>query len=111
MRGMASGVLVLEALVLMLATMPMITVYDVAWQVAVPICIGLGAGAVLICAVVGRPVGVVAGSLLQVAAIGLGFVVPAMFVLGVVFGGLWIAAVVLGRRVDAARAARDGAQP
>lgn len=111
MRGMASGVLVLEAVVLMLATMPMIAVYGVAWQVAVPACVGLGVAAVLICGLLGSSAGVVAGSLLQVAAIGLGFVVPVMFVLGVLFGGLWVAAVVLGRRVDAAKAARQRAEP
>lgn len=108
MRGMASGVLVLEAIVLMLVSGPMILVYDVRAAIALPVCLGLGVAAILVCGLLGKPVGVVAGSLLQVAAIALGFVVPIMFVLGTVFGGLWVAAVVLGRRVDEIKAEQSG---
>lgn len=111
MRAMGASVLVLEAVVLMLAMMPMVAVYDVDWPVALVVCIGLGVAAVLTCGLLGKPLGVVAGSVLQVAAIALGFVVPVMFVLGVVFAGLWIAAVVLGRRVNTAQAAHNSAQP
>lgn len=102
---MASGVLVLEAIVLMLASLPMIQVAGVRPAVALPVCLGLGVAAVLVCGLLGRSTGVVAGSLLQVAAIALGFVVPIMFVLGGIFAALWVAAVVLGRRVDALKAA------
>jgi len=105
-RAMGSGVLVLEAIVLMLAAIPMTTLGNVSWQTSVVVCVGLGLAAVLTCGLLGRPAGVVAGSLVQVAAIGLGFVVPIMFVLGAVFAALWVVAVVLGRRVDAAKAAR-----
>jgi hypothetical protein len=92
----------------MLVAAPMITVYDVSPAVALSVCLGLGAVALLTCAMLRSPVGVVLGSLVQVAAVGLGFVVPIMFVLGVVFGALWVAAVVLGRRVDAIKAQRAG---
>ncbi len=47
----------------------------------------------------------VAGWVLQVAAIGLGFVVPAMFVLGGLFALLWATADVLGRKIERERAA------
>jgi uncharacterized membrane protein YciS (DUF1049 family) len=41
-----------------------------------------------------------------VVSLGLGFVVPMMFVLGVVFGGLWAAAYFLGARIDREKAER-----
>lgn len=107
MRGMASGVLVLEGVVLMLVTMPMIALYDVRPGPALAVGLGLGAGAFAICGLLGSRAGVVLGSLLQGAAIGLGFVVPVMFVLGALFAGLWATALVLGAKVDEAKAARS----
>jgi hypothetical protein len=102
---MASGVLALEGVVLMLVTMPMIAVYGVRPGVALPVGLGLGVAAILVCGLLGSKAGVVAGSALQVAAIGLGLVVPVMFVLGAMFAGLWVTALVLGRKVDEAKAA------
>ncbi len=45
------------------------------------------------------------GSVLQLLMIGYAFVVPAMAIVGVIFGALWIAAIVVGRKGEAARAA------
>jgi hypothetical protein len=50
-------------------------------------------------------VGWVLGSLLQVALVGYGFVATPLFFLGLLFMGLWIAAIVVGRKGEAARAA------
>ncbi|MFI6350741.1 DUF4233 domain-containing protein [Streptomyces sp. NPDC050560] len=58
---------------------------------------------VLLCAVLGRPGGLALGWVLQVALVGSGFVVPAMFFLGVAFGGLWWASIHYGRVIDAAK--------
>jgi hypothetical protein len=52
-----------------------------------------------------RRVGWILGSVLQIAMIGYGFVVTPLFFLGAVFLGLWIAAIVVGRKGEAARAA------
>jgi hypothetical protein len=57
-----------------------------------------------LCAVVTRPGGVLLGWALQIALITSGFVVPVMFFLGVVFGGLWWASVHFGRKIDEAKA-------
>ncbi|MFG2300256.1 DUF4233 domain-containing protein [Actinacidiphila glaucinigra] len=65
---------------------------------------------VLLCGMLGRRGGLAVGWLLQAGLIASGFVVPVMFFLGVVFAGLWWAAVHFGRKVDAAKAAR-AAQP
>jgi len=54
----------------------------------------------------GRPGGYAIGWAVQGVSIGLGFVVPAMFFLGVVFGGLWATAYFLGIRIDRERAER-----
>jgi hypothetical protein len=109
MRGMAAGVLALESVVLFLSTPVMIQVSDVDSGPAIAVGLGLAVLAVVLCGLLRYRWAYVAGSLLQVAAVGLGFVVGAMFVLGVVFAGLWAAALVLGRRVDAAKAAHEAA--
>ena len=48
--------------------------------------------------------GWILGSFLQVAMIAYGFVTPPLFFLGALFGGLWVAAIVVGRKGEAARA-------
>jgi hypothetical protein len=58
----------------------------------------------LLCGLVTRPGGVALGWALQIALIAAGFVVPMMFILGVVFAALWWASVHYGRKVDEAKA-------
>jgi len=60
---------------------------------------------------VGRPGGFVIGSVMQVAMIGFGFVEPSFFIIGLVLIGLWVAAIVVGRKGEAARAALLAAGP
>jgi hypothetical protein len=50
-------------------------------------------------------VGWVLGSALQIAVVAYGFIAAPLFFLGVLFTGLWIAAIVVGRKGEAARAA------
>ncbi|GKQ33972.1 DUF4233 domain-containing protein [Streptomyces sp. A012304] len=59
---------------------------------------------VVLCGMVTRPGGVALGWALQVALVAAGFFVPMMFVLGVLFGGLWWASVHFGRKIDEAKA-------
>lgn len=63
----------------------------------------------LLCGMLGRPGGVQLGWALQIALIASGFVVSAMFFLGVCFAGLWWASVRFGRKVDELKAARAAA--
>ena len=58
-----------------------------------------------------RPGGFVFGSLMQIAMIAFGFVEPSFFIIGVVLIGLWVAAIVVGRKGEAARAAFLAAEP
>jgi hypothetical protein len=60
----------------------------------------------LLVGMVGRPGGVQLGWVLQLGLIASGLVVPAMFLLGAVFAGLWWASVHFGRKVDEIKAAR-----
>ncbi|GGV77349.1 membrane protein [Streptomyces gelaticus] len=65
---------------------------------------------VLLCGMITRPGGVQLGWVLQVALVLSGFVVPMMFILGVVFAGLWWASVHYGRKIDEAKARWAAAQ-
>ncbi len=62
-------------------------------------------------ALVRRPGGFVIGSIMQVVMISFGFVVPSFFIIGVVLIGLWVAAIVVGRKGEAARAAMLATEP
>ena len=103
MRSLASIVLAFESVVLALVTPVMISVADVRPAVAVPVCLGLFALALVAAGLLRFQAGYVLGSLVQVGAVGLGFVVPVMFVLGVFFAAFWVAAIVLGRRIEQAK--------
>ena len=101
MRRLCATVLVFEAIVVGLAIPVAITIEHEP-HLAAGVAGGvLVAVAVLLAAVVGRPGqrwALVVGSLLQAAVIATGVVVPAMFVLGVVFAALWAVAIWLGLR-------------
>ena len=49
----------------------------------------------------GRPWGITLGWALQVATLACAFIVPAMLVVGLLFGALWVMALVQGRAMDA----------
>lgn len=55
-----------------------------------------------------RRSGWIIGSILQVGVFAYGFVLTAMFAMGVLYAGLWIAAIVVGRKGEAARARLTG---
>ncbi|HZX02297.1 DUF4233 domain-containing protein [Kribbella sp.] len=107
MRSLASIVLAFESVVLALVTPVMISIAGVRPAVAVPTCLGLFVLALLAAGLLRFQAGYVLGSLVQVGAVGLGFVVPVMFVLGVAFAAFWVAAIVLGRRIEEAKRARE----
>ena len=51
-----------------------------------------------------KKLGWILGSILQILMIGYAVVVPSMAIVGLIFGGLRIAAIVVGRKGEAARA-------
>lgn len=104
-RGMCAAVLSLEAITLGLTTPVMITIAGVAAGTAVTIGLGLAVVCLLLAGMLRAEWAYLAGYAVQVGAIALGFVVPVMFGLGLVFAVLWAAADGLGRKIERERAA------
>lgn len=100
MRRLCAGVLGTEAVVAGLITPVAISVGGVEPWLAVTVGIGLAVLCVVVAGLLKRPFAYVAGSVLQVAAICTGFLVPTMFFLGAIFAALWITAIFVARRVE-----------
>jgi len=100
-RRLCATVLIFEVVVIGLAIPVAVTISH-----AKPVQAGVVGGvlalaALVIAGLVGRPGQgwtLVGGTVLQVAVIATGVVVPAMYGLGVIFGALWLTAIWLGRR-------------
>jgi len=104
-RRLCSAILLLEAVVLGLSTPVLISVESVDTARALWVGLGLTVACLLTAGLLRLSWAYWLGWAIQVAAIGLGFEVGAMFALGAVFLALWITAVRLGRTIDRDRAA------
>lgn len=101
MRRLCATVLIFEVVVIWLAIPVAISIAH-----AKPVQAGVVGGvlalaALVIAGLVGRPGQgwtLAGGTVLQVAVIATGVVVPVMYGLGVIFGALWLTAIWLGRR-------------
>ena len=102
---MCAAVLSLEAITLGLTTPVMISVADVDTATALWIGLGLAVACLLLAGMLRTEWAYSLGWVIQVAAIGLGFVIPLMFVLGGIFALLWGTAYLLGRKIERERAA------
>lgn len=109
MRAMCAAVLGFEAIVLGLSAPVMIAVGDVRPAAALGGGLGLAVLAMVAAGFLRHGWAYGLGHVVQVGALALGFVVPVMFVLGAIFAALWVAAIVLGRRVEEVKAARSRA--
>lgn len=103
-RSMCAAILSLEAIALGLTTPVLIAVADVDVAPALVIGLGLTVLCILTAGMLRHPWAYSLGWAIQVAAVALGVVVPAMFALGGVFALLWGMADVLGRRIERERA-------
>jgi hypothetical protein len=110
-RGIAASVLVFEGMVVFFATLVALDLSDVddatLWWTGGTLAVAC----VLAAGLLGRPWGYLAGSALQVLVVAAGFLVPAMFVLGLVFAALWFLALHLGRKVARVQAAQPPPDP
>lgn len=104
-RGMCAAVLSLEAVTLGLTTPVMISVAGVDTATALWVGLGLAAACLLLAGLLRAEWAYGVGWVIQGAAIGLGFVIPLMFVLGGIFALLWGSAYLLGRKIERERAA------
>jgi hypothetical protein len=104
-RGMCAAILSLEAVTLGLTTPVMINLANVPWRTACWVGLGLCVACLVLAGLLRSEIAYAAGWVVQVAAIGLGFVVPLMFGLGAIFALLWGTAYFLGRKIERERAA------
>lgn len=104
MRGMCAAMLMFEAILLGLSIPVMITIDGVDPSVALPLGLGLAVLCLVTAGLLRKPWGYVLGHVLQIAIIALGFLSPAMFFVGGLFGLLWLSAFLLGRRIEADKA-------
>ena len=100
MRAIAASVLVFEGMVVFFALLVALDLSEVEdrtiWWGGTVLAVALLVAAALL----RRPWGYWAGSVLQVGVLVTGFVVPAMFVLGAMFAGLWFFGFYLQRKVE-----------
>jgi len=102
MRVLASAVLVMESFSLgfaLLVAMKDHTGSPIIYGALIALALLLAPG------LLKRRVGWVLGWLLQGAMLGFGLVVNSFLIIGIIFLGLWIAAILVGRKGEAARAA------
>jgi high-affinity Fe2+/Pb2+ permease len=106
-RAMCSGMLGLEAVVLFLTTPVMLSLTHVDTAVALVVGLGLTVACVLAAGLMRTRVGGALGWVVQAAAIALGFLIGAMFALGIVFLALYAGSWFLGEKIDRERAERE----
>ena len=103
LRQLCGTVLIMEAIVIGLALPVAIKLEHLSHGVAGGVGGGLAVCALVLSGLVGRPgmgCALWAGSALQALVIAAGVVVPAMYVLGVIFAALWITGIWLARRLQ-----------
>src|SRR4028118_1643678 len=111
MRAMCAATLCLEAIVIALSVPVMITVSGLAPGPAFGAGLGLAGLAAVTAGPPRRPWAYALGWLVQAGALALGFVTAAMFVIGAIFTGLWVRALVPGPRGGRPHAPRRRALP
>ncbi len=107
MRRLCATVLIMEAIVIGLAIPVAIKLEHAPRREAVTAGVVLAVAAVFLAAAARRgPLRLLlaGGSVLQVLVVAAGVIVPAMYVLGVIFAGLWAIGIWLGHRVEQVQA-------
>ncbi|MEU0374170.1 DUF4233 domain-containing protein [Streptomyces sp. NPDC006283] len=104
MRTLCASTLIGEFFVIGFAGLVAMKSDDASMAVVWTVCGVAMLLSLLLCGMITRPGGIQLGWALQIALIASGFVVPAMFFLGVLFAGLWWASVHYGRKIDEAKA-------
>ncbi len=105
-RAMCAGMLGLQSVVLLLTIPVMLSLTEVDTAVALVVGVGLTLTCIVAAGLMRRRIGGVLGWAVQAASLALGFVIPAMFVLGAVFLALYAGSWFLGERIDREREAR-----
>jgi hypothetical protein len=113
LRRLCGTVLIMEAVILLLTIVPAIKFEHLNGGAAGGLGAGLAIAGLVLGGMVGRPGkgwALIAGSVFQAAVIASGAFIPAMYVLGGVFGALWITGIWLARRIAAQITANQAVQ-
>ena len=102
MRILGASVLTMEFLLMGFA---LLSAKDHASALAIGIGGVIGVLSLVSAGLLKKKIGWIVGSIIQIGIVGYGFVVPTMFFIGGLFVALWISAIVVGRKGEAARAA------
>jgi hypothetical protein len=106
MRRLCGTVLGMEAVLVALCIVPAMVLQHVRGAVAGGVGGGIAIAAIVLAGLVGkRSWALIAGSILQLVVIAAGVVLPAMYVLGVIFTALWFGGIKLARKWEATEAA------
>ena len=112
MRRLCGTVLIMEAVVVLLAIVPSIQLEHVSGSTAGAVGGAIAVVAIVLSGVVGRPRmgwALYAGTVFQILVIASGVLVPAMYILGVIFAVLWFTGIWLARKVEREQRAREAA--
>lgn len=103
-RRLCAAILSLEAIAIGLSTPVLVSVTGLETATALWLGLGLGVSCLVVAGLLRFPWAFWLGWALQVAAIAMGFLVTAMFLLGAIFLALWATAWFLGRKIEVERA-------
>jgi hypothetical protein len=103
-RRLCSAILLLQSIVVGLSSAVMATVEGIDNTLALGLGLGLAVSCLVVAGLLRHAWAYVLGWAIQAGTVGLGFVTPAMFALGVIFLLLWLTAYRLGRTIDRDRA-------
>jgi Protein of unknown function (DUF4233) len=99
MRRLCGTVLAMEAVIALLAIVPAKVLGHASGGLAAAVCGAVALVAIVLSGVVGkRPWALYAGSVFQLGVIACGVLLPAMYVLGVIFAALWFTGIWLARK-------------
>lgn len=108
-RRLCSVVLIFEGLVVFFGALVASRMSDdLSSGTALAVGGGLALGCILATGLLRSPAGIPVGWAVQVVVLATGFIVPAMIFMGLLFGGLWIAALRIGAMVAEGLNAQDG---
>jgi hypothetical protein len=108
-RRLCAAILSLEAVVLGLSTPVLVSIAGLDVSTALWLGLGLAISCFVVAGLLRFSWAYWVGWALQVAAIAMGFLVTAMFVLGAIFLALWATAWFLGRKIEVERAQWENA--
>jgi hypothetical protein len=106
MRGMCSAVLAFEAVMMLLSILVLNGFSSLSMAAATAIGCGMAAACVIGIGGLGRGWGYTLGHAVQVGIVVVGFFAMPILFIGILFAGLWVAACVIGLRIERDRAIR-----